>query len=124
MAPMIDMVFLLLVFFMCVSSLVQADRPVEIDLPESTEARIPEERGVRGVISIGREGELFLSGEREVTVEEMQREVRSFMAEDPAARIEVRADRLTDFRQIRRVLEACAEIGAYEIVYSTFQGLE
>ena len=35
MAPMIDMVFLLLVFFMCVSSLAQADKRTPVELPES-----------------------------------------------------------------------------------------
>lgn len=124
MAPMIDMVFLLLVFFMCVSSLVQADRPMEVDLPESVEGRIPEDRGSRGAISIGKEGELFLSAERQVSLDEMQREVRALLAEDPASSIEVRADRLTEFSEIRRVLDACAEAGAYNIIYSTFQAAD
>lgn len=41
MTPMIDMVFLLLVFFMTVSTLAQAERAKEVDLPESAESDVP-----------------------------------------------------------------------------------
>ena len=41
MTPMIDMVFLLLVFFMTVSTLAQADRQVELELPESASSDVP-----------------------------------------------------------------------------------
>ena len=37
MAPMIDMVFLLLVFFMTVASVAKSQKVVELDLPESDE---------------------------------------------------------------------------------------
>ncbi|HBR92976.1 MAG TPA: biopolymer transporter ExbD, partial [Opitutae bacterium] len=41
MTPMIDMVFLLLVFFMTVSTLAQADRAKKLDLPESAQSDVP-----------------------------------------------------------------------------------
>ena len=43
MAPMIDMVFLLLVFFMTVASVAKSQRQVELDLPESEESKVPED---------------------------------------------------------------------------------
>ena len=42
MTPMIDMVFLLLVFFMTVSTLAQADRAKKLDLPPSAQSDVPE----------------------------------------------------------------------------------
>jgi hypothetical protein len=43
MAPLIDMVF-----FMCVSSLAQADRHLSIALPESAESDVPDDLSNRG----------------------------------------------------------------------------
>ncbi|MCC5788171.1 MAG: biopolymer transporter ExbD, partial [Opitutales bacterium] len=60
MAPMIDMVFLLLVFFMTVGTLAQADRTVELDLPESEESRVSEDLSGRGIISVREDGAIFL----------------------------------------------------------------
>ncbi len=121
MAPMIDMVFLLLVFFMCVSSLARADRlRVELDLPESTESTVPDDLSGRGTVSVTGDGTLHTS-RGETTLEEMQEEIRETLREEPDLRIQVRADRETPFKEIRRVLSACAEAGALEVIYSTYQ---
>ncbi len=48
MALMIDMVFLLLGFFMCVSVLAQADKTVELGLPESSESQVADIFSNRG----------------------------------------------------------------------------
>jgi biopolymer transport protein ExbD len=50
---MIDMVFLLLVFFMTVSTMAKDARP-EIDLPVSTTAAVPEAAPPRDIVSVKR----------------------------------------------------------------------
>lgn len=120
MAPMIDMVFLLLVFFMCVSTLAQADRTIELDLPESEESRVPEDLANRGVISVRADGSIVLA-RGEVTLEEMQGIIRASLQEQPQLRLQVRADAQTPFHEIRRILNACAEVGAYDVIYSTYR---
>ena len=120
MAPMIDMVFLLLVFFMCVSTLAQADRTIELDLAEAEESRVPEDLSNRGIISVKADGSIHIA-QREMTLEEMQERIRQAVQESPDMRIQVRADAATPFREIRRILNACAEVGAYEVIYSTYQ---
>jgi biopolymer transport protein ExbD len=52
MAPMIDMVFLLLVFFMCVSSMAQADKAIPLELPESEASKVPKDLSDRGTLSM------------------------------------------------------------------------
>lgn len=51
MAPMIDMVFLLLVFFMTVSTLAKEARP-ELDLATSQTASVPEAADPRAILTI------------------------------------------------------------------------
>lgn len=120
MAPMIDMVFLLLVFFMCVSSLAQAEKSIEVDLPESAESKVPEDFANRGMVTVKEGGELFL-GARGIALEELKAEISRAVRESPGLRVQVRADRLTRFEQIQAVLKACAEAGAVDIIYSTYQ---
>lgn len=120
MAPMIDMVFLLLVFFMCVSSLAEADRGVEIDLPESGESKVPEEISNRGMVSVQEDGSIHL-GTVAVTLHELEERIRNALRETPELRVQVRADKDTRFETIQSVLRACAEAGAHDIIYATYQ---
>ena len=120
MTPMIDMVFLLLVFFMTVSTLAQVDRGVELALPESTQSDVPDNLSNRGTISLDVSGQAYL-GAREVLISEMQAEIRSSLELNPALRLHVRADQQTPYSAVKQVLKACAEVGAYEVIYATYQ---
>ncbi len=120
MAPMIDMVFLLLVFFMCVSTLAQAEKQAPVELPESERSKVPDDLSGRGIISVDVDGTIYI-GSREVELEDMKRRIASTLQENPDLRIQLRADRKTAFAHIRKVLQACAETGAYEVIYSTYQ---
>lgn len=120
MTPMIDMVFLLLVFFMTVSTLAQADRQVELELPESASSDVPNDLSDRGTISIDATGQIYM-GSIPQTLQEMQRLLKASMAENSDLRIHLRADRTTEYQHIKEALRACAEVGAYEVIYSTYQ---
>ncbi|MEM9159863.1 MAG: biopolymer transporter ExbD [Verrucomicrobiota bacterium] len=119
MAPMIDMVFLLLVFFMCVSSISQAGLLVELDLPESAASETPDELSGRVTISVTAEGvywggELLTEGELELRLEEMSAEVQG-------AKLLIRADREVRYSKIRDVMKAAADIGMSDYIYATHQ---
>jgi biopolymer transport protein ExbD len=120
MTPMIDMVFLLLVFFMTVSTLAQADRRVKLDLPESASSDVPEDLADRGTISIDADGQIYL-GAQAHSLAAMQAAIQSSLSDNPQLRIHVRADRATSYQAIKEVLRCCAEVGAYEVIYATYQ---
>lgn len=120
MTPMIDMVFLLLVFFMTVSTLSQADKRVKLDLPESASGKVPENLSNRGTISLDAEGIIFI-GQQRRTLDQMQVSIREFMASNPDLRIHLRADQATSYEAIKKVLRACAEAGAYEVIYAAYE---
>ncbi|MGC6424412.1 MAG: ExbD/TolR family protein [Lentimonas sp.] len=120
MTPMIDMVFLLLVFFMTVSTLAKADRQIKLELPESSQSDISEDLSDRGTISIDARGSIYI-GVVEQTLDTMQAQIKQSLAENPELRIQVRADQATPYSEIKSVLKACAEVGAHEVIYATFQ---
>jgi len=120
---MIDMVFLLLVFFMTVSTLAQDER-VPLELPESERSNVPEEQAGRGTISLVRAAdgtiELFV-GAQPATLQGMQAQIKAAIAANPELEINVRATGDAPFHEIRKVLEACAEVGAHKVIYATYQ---
>jgi len=120
MTPMIDMVFLLLVFFMTVSTLARADKQVPLDLPESSQSDVPEDLSDRGTISLDAAGQIYL-GASALGLQAMQTEIKAALQVNPQLRIQVRADKQTPYHDIKKVLSACAEVGAYEVIYTTYQ---
>lgn len=122
MTPMIDMVFLLLVFFMTVSTLAQADRAKKLDLPESAQSDVPEAENLadRGTISLDADGTIYL-GVEPISLEAMQATMKASLEANPELRIHLRADQATPYGEIKKVLKACAEVGAYEVIYATYQ---
>lgn len=121
MAPMIDMVFLLLVFFMTVATVAQSQRRVELDLPESFESRVPDDVSARGILSVDAAGNYFI-GEQRMALEEIAVAIRSRLREQPDLRVQVRADRATEFGAIQALLRTAAEAGAFEVIYATYEG--
>lgn len=120
MAPMIDMVFLLLVFFMSVSTLVHAGRTIEVELPESEQSDVPDDLADRGTLTIDADGRVYIGAEA-VTLTQLRQHLRRALAENPRLRVHVRADREAEFGAIKEVLRACAEAGAHDVIYATHQ---
>lgn len=120
MAPMIDMVFLLLVFFMTVASVAKSQRQVELDLPESEESKIPEDASDRGILSVDADGNYFI-GDQARTLDEVKAAITARIQRDPELQVQVRADRATEYAAVRELLKTAAEAGAYEIIYATYE---
>lgn len=121
MAPMIDMVFLLLVFFMCVSSLSQAGHRVPLALPESTAGETPKDLSNRIILSIQKEGNFFLGGSK---IEEggIEKELRELRERFPEIKLRIRADQATEFMQVKKAMSAATKAGISDYIYGTIQG--
>ena len=120
MAPMIDMVFLLLVFFMTVASVAKSQRQVEVDLPESEESKIPEDASGRGILSVDADG-IYYMGDEPHSLEALRAAIKTRLAADPELRVQIRADQATEYAAIQKLLKAAAQAGAYQIIYATYE---
>ena len=47
--------------------------------------------------------------------------MQASLAANPDLRIHLRADQATPYSEIKKVLQACADVGAYEVIYATYQ---
>ncbi len=113
MAPMIDLVFLLLVFFMCVSSM-SVGAMEAISLPQS--AQELQEIREHAVVMVYGNGGLEIAGQF-VTLAQAQQQLQQ-LAADGARQVLIRADASTNFRSVRPILAACATAGIHTIHYA------
>lgn len=125
MAPMIDMVFLLLIFFMVASHLTKLDRR-PVDLPVASKATVPEGTPGRQMITIesrersGEEVTIYMNL-LPIQVEAITPYVQKLLADNPNAEVYLRADRYAKHKHVKEVMAACAEGGVANVVFGTFE---
>ena len=115
--PMIDVVFLLIAFFMTLISFISAEL-VPLELPEAENATIPEDPGERQYISVNNAGEVFL-GARPTTYEDLPAHLIQLKEEIPGMKVFLRADSQTTHRHVNRVMEACAKAGIFDLIFAS-----
>lgn len=119
MTPMIDMTFLLLVFFMVTSKITQEQKKLEIKLPIAATAKSPDDYSGRDIINIDAEGRLY-TGDTPVDLPQLRRYLKQRLIDYPPLKILVRADARTPAKQIKDVMKAAAEAGAVEVIFSAY----
>jgi len=123
MAPMIDMVFLLLIFFMVASHLTALER-VPVALPVADKAKVPEEARDRQLITVRPEadgGASYFMNLQKMDIKELSAEIARQHEADENIRIYLRADRQVTHKHIKAVMEACAEAGIADIIFGTYE---
>jgi biopolymer transport protein ExbD len=118
MAPMIDMVFLLLIFFM-VASVVVTDK-VPVMLPESKVAKVAENIQGRLVLTVDAFDQVYV-GMVPVTIEEMKDINSEELEMNPNLRIMIRADARVQYETTKKVMIACGKVGATDLIYASFE---
>ena len=117
--PMIDIVFLLIVFFMTVANMITQEK-VEIEMPVSENSVIPEEFGGRTTITITRDGTLY-SGPLQTDLQSLTDILVREMEANPKIKVYVRADQFTEHQYVNDVMQACASIGIYNVIFAAYQ---
>ena len=122
MAPMIDMVFLLLVFFMTVSTLAKDARP-ELELPESFTAEVPEEAPPREIVTVMPDGEnyRYYWHNREVGEEELTRLLKEAAKGNASGQVLLRGPPGLPWSAWQVVLGHCRESGLNDLIFATFE---
>ena len=129
MTPMIDVVFLLIIFFMIITDLTQQDLE-ELQLPKATSAAEdkPDPKIPRPIINIPQSGRMIykrnklydpeidgdnLQGLERFLVDQAGLMKRGGFFKDglPDNPLMIRADRGTEFKYIQRVMEVCGKEG-------------
>jgi len=98
--PMVDVMLVLLVIFMITAPLLTVGVP--LDLPKSRAATLTEPKQPI-IISLNREGEVFIGDER-IDADALEPRLAALAAEDPSRIVYVRSDRTNTYAQLMDTL--------------------
>lgn len=119
MAPMIDLVFLLLIFFMVAS--VASDAKVEVDIPMSSHAKVADNIQGRVVVSIDVDGKYFAYMNEMEDLDALVDLLSDEVERNPDLRVVIRADQRVVYEDCKKLMIACAEIGISDLIYAAFE---
>lgn len=119
--PMIDMVFLLLIFFLVATTFQQAEREMKVALP-FTQSAGPISAALREIIiNVDEQGAIFVGG-KPITSDALASLVKSAIAANPEQKVSVRGDRRAAYGQVAAVLDICKKSGVQEPYLDTVLG--
>jgi biopolymer transport protein ExbD len=109
--PMIDVVFLLMIFFLVASKLDEADRFIDVVLPKASAAKPLTSRPREFLVNIDRQGNYFV-GARPVTIGDLQTLLKQAAVDNPKRQtVIVRADENVAHKFVVAAMNACVEAG-------------
>lgn len=119
-APMIDVVLLLLFFFMLTGKLTKEAKLKKINVPHAITGKTPMDEGDRDIINIDETGQIF-TGNDPVNSKELTNHLKERFKNYPPLKLYVRADAATPGKKIKEVMSIASEAGAIEVIFGVLQ---
>ena len=108
--PLLDVVFLLLIFFLVATRFAEEDREMELPLPDASEAMPLTVAPKEVFINIDSEGRFFVGG-KEVEAAELEQILLRSAANNPHQAAIIRADKNVTFQQVVTAGNLCKRAG-------------
>ncbi|MCP3892042.1 MAG: biopolymer transporter ExbD [Desulfobulbaceae bacterium] len=110
-APLIDMVFILLIFFLVNTSFVK-EAGIEVNRPSATTAELQKKAAI--MVAVDRENRIFMEG-REIDIRAVRANVERALAENPEGGVVVISDKISNAGVVISVMDGCRMAGAENI---------
>jgi len=111
--PLIDMVFLLLIFFLVATTFRQEEREMQIALPFASSSAPISAISRELIVNVDAKGAIIVGG-KNVDADSLHRIVADAVAVNPEQKVTIRGDRSTVYESIVRVLDICKAAGIQE----------
>jgi len=116
-APLIDIVFLLLVFFMLTSTFLVPEA-IELELPESKTAVATDITPV--IVLLDKNGQLALNGEN-IALEQLRQAIKPLLAGDADTAITLKSDARTEVQTLLKVMDEIRAAGGTNVGLASLQ---
>ena len=120
MAPMIDVVFLLLIFFMVASIFAQWESKVDIQVPVAETAEPMRRKLSEIMVNLDQSGAIFVNS-YEMSKDDLLRTLQTVSRDNPNTPIIIRADGRTDHKFVMGVLDVCRKAQIINISFATVE---
>ena len=117
--PLIDVVFLLLIFFLVSSRFAEEERELDVNLPSVSEALPATVQPEELVVNIDREGRFFIEGAFR-QLEQVEQILNRARANNPLTQaVVIRADKEANWDSVATALNLCKKCGISEYTATT-----
>jgi biopolymer transport protein ExbD len=123
-APLVDVLFLLVIFFAVTSHYARQEQVMDISVPAAQEGKEKQSRQVGEIIvNIKPEGTILVNGQT-LSEDELLAKLRNIAAVYRDQAVILRGDELTDYKHVIRVLDTCQKAGIWNIAFATRKSQE
>lgn len=120
MAPLIDIVFLTMIFFMVLSIFNQLESEISISVPQAKESKETVRSPGEIIINITKEGEVTVN-QKKLGHEELENMLKKISVLFPNQPVIIRADEKTYHKFVIKVLDACAAANIWNVSFATIK---
>ena len=118
-APLVDVLFLLVIFFAVTSHFAKSEQVMDISVPAADEGKEKESRNVGEIIiNIKTDGAIIVNGQQ-LTEEELLVKLKNIATIYKDQAVILRGDEVADYKYVIRVLDTCQKAGIWNIAFAT-----
>ncbi len=117
-APMIDVVFLLLIFFIVTWNSAQQERNVDVSVPAAEEGADKDRQVGEIIVNVDKEGIIVVNGVR-VTEDDLLGRLHDIAEAYPDQAVILRGDSKASFQHIINILDVCKKANIWNIAFAT-----
>ena len=117
-APLIDVVFLLLVFFLVATRFAQEENELDVLLPSASKAQPMVIEPQELTINIQNSGAYFVGG-KTVNQQELLLLLTSSVLNNPSQTVVIRADQRVEFVFVATAMDLCNQAGIFDYTVAT-----
>ena len=111
MTPMLDVVFILLIFFIVTASFVK-EAGIDVNRPEAATAVKKERANI--LVAISDKGDIWIN-KRKVDIRSVQANIERLKAENPQGTVVIQADQKSTTDTLIKVMDSARAAGVYDV---------
>lgn len=118
MIPMVDVIFLLLIFFVSTSIFYQLEQEVGLEIPIASQSKPMERAPGEIIINIREDGSLVVN-QRDMNMEELRQLLKQVATYFKGQGVIIRGDKRVFLGRAIEVLDACAQADIWNVSFAT-----
>ncbi len=120
MSPMIDLVFLILIFFMIASSAIRYKQDDNVAIPVAKNAAVPEMIEGRIIINVYADGTTYDEDSNPISLQQIELIMSRAKSNNDNTRLHLRADKGAKHAAVDKVIKAAGRGGVNDVIFSTY----
>lgn len=120
---MLDVIFLLLCFFVTASVFSQWESEISISLPAASTSETPSRLPGEVILNVARDGSVTVNA-RKLTLNDLGERLRKVADFYPGQPVVIRADRETSYDSLVKVIDTCRNAGVWNFSLATVEEKE